>query len=328
MKKATVLILDDSLFAREVLHQGLEQDSNIKVVAKTSNVYEARDKIIQYKPDILIADVHLPEMNGIDFVKKLLPQYFLPVILISCDPSVREPAEKSGAIAFLEKSSNDLTAHKSLFIKNLIVLIRNIINMEEPFKRDIIDISSKIIAIGASTGGAEAIETVLKELPSSLPPIVISQHMPAKFTYTFANRLNNLCRLSVKEASDGDVLLPGQVYISPGGYNTVVKKKNDEYIINCLKNKMHINTCPNIDIMFDSVAALAPDTVSIGILLTGMGKDGAEGLKNMRDSGCKTIIQDEETSVVYGMPKAAFDIGASDTQLPLGVIAKKITSLI
>ena len=328
MKKATVLVLDDSLFAREVLQRGLEQDPNIQVVAKTSNVYEARDKIIQYKPDILVVDVNLPEMSGVDFVKQLLPQYYLPVILISSDGSVKRNAEQSGAVAFLQKPTNDLYDQKDSFIKKLIIMIKSIVNGEDIFSGRFEDILSKIIAIGASTGGAEAIETIVKKLPSAFPPIVISQHMPAKFTYTFANRLDNISRLSVKEARDGDVLLPGIVYISPGGYNSVIKKKNKEHIVNCIENTTGVSTCPCIDMLFGSIAGLKDGTDSIGVLLTGMGKDGAEGLKAMKEAGSKTIIQDEETSVVYGMPRAAYEMGAFDVQLPLNAISGGIVNIV
>lgn len=321
MNTVKILILDDSIFIRELLHHELERDINIEVVAKACDPYEARDKIIEYRPDIMISDVHMDKMNGVDFVNKLLPQYYLPVIMISSDPSIKPMAEKTGAITFIEKPDASGKIKMDTFLRNLLLHIKAIANNERT-DFDLELLNSKIIAIGASTGGAEAVETLLKGLPAVMPPIVIAQHMPAKFTNSFATRLNNESRLSIKEAESGDVLLPGQVYIAPGGLHTSLKKKDNRYILSCDENTSGLSTCPSIDILFNSVAASTKGS-SIGVLLTGMGSDGAAGLKVMHDTGSRTIGQDK-TAVIYGMPRVAFELGAVDVQLPLERIARKL----
>ena len=325
MKQVSVLILEDSFFFRELLKRELEQDSNIKVVAMAADAYSARDKIIEHRPDVLIADIIIEKMNGIEFVKKLLPQYFIPIIMISSDHSYKDEVKKLNVYSFVGKPKGNDAFLMEMFVNTLIMQIKNITNNDSPIF-NLVDINPKVIAIGASTGGAEAIEVILKDLPSVMPPIVVAQHMPPKFTKTFSQRLNAGCKLSVKEAADGDHLIPGQAYIAPGGYHTSVVKRDKKYFIKVEENIQGVNVCPSVDILFDSIAANISEN-AIGVILTGMGKDGAAGLLKIKDKKGKTIGQDEESSVIYGMPKVAFDMGAVGIQLPLNQIAKKIIEL-
>lgn len=326
MKSTTILVLDDSILAREAFQQELELDSNIKVVAKASSAYDARDKIIEYEPDIMIADVNLGGMSGTDFLRKLLPQHYLPVILVSSDHSLGEVSKLVRAVDFIPKPIHGGPEEMSLFCRRLIARIKTIV-AKDSFKGNVDRLSESLVAIGASTGGAQAIEYIIKELPSVMPPIVVAQHMPPVFTHTFAYRLNTLSRLSVKEAVDGDILIPGQVYVAPGGMHTVVKKRNFRYTLSCVPNTSNSSLCPSVDMLFDSVADL-DHTRSVGVILTGMGKDGSVGLKRMHNGGSKIIGQDELSSVVYGMPKAAYDEGSVDYQLPLEKISSKILELV
>ena len=326
MKTTNLLVLDDSLLVRELLHTELERDISIKVVAKAANAYEARDKIIEHRPDILVVDVMMAKMDGIEFVKKLLPQYSVPVIMISSNPAYKEESETIKNVTFIAKPAESGGYKMDLFVRRILAKTREFVHNEAEIF-DIEKISRKVVAIGASTGGAEAIEFLLTKLPSVMPPLVIAQHMPPKFTKTFAERLNCVTKLSVKEARHGDILIPGMAYIAPGGYHTSIKRQDKKYVIHLKENTSGDKLCPCIDELFFSVETAAFGKNSVGVLLTGMGKDGSGGLLTMKKSGTKTIGQDKETSVIYGMPKMAYDIGAVDFQLPLGDIPDKIVEL-
>ncbi len=326
MKQVKVLILDDSLFMRESLARELERDVNIKVVAKAASAVEARDKIVEYLPDILISDVNLGEMSGIEFIRILLPQYYLPVIMMSSDGTRGDLARAANAVAFVTKPRKGGQAVSDPFFRQMLAHVR-LIACRDRAHYDIPLLSSTVVAIGASTGGAEAIETVLKAMPSMTAPIVIAQHMPERFTRGFAQRINTKSLLSVKEARDGDVLLPGQAYIAPGGKHMIIKKSGERMTVSILAHTGEVHHCPSIDMLFHSVADTAGDH-AIGVLLTGMGRDGAQGLKHMHDAGAATIGQDEATSVVYGMPKAAFENGSVDCQVALDKVAYKIQTLL
>lgn len=328
MKPVNVIIVDDSLLLREVVSKELEKDINMHVVSKAADPFEARDQILQHKPDLLIVDVFMDKMNGIDFIKQLLPQYFLPVIMMSSVPEMRVEAEKINTVSFFDKpKENDAKANERFF--NLIrAKVRAIVNEEKFHAEQIEKASDMLVAIGASTGGAEAIETVLKGLPSGMPPIVIAQHMPPKFTTSFTERLNNLCSLSVKEAENNDTPIPGHVYVAPGGYHMTLRSVAGKLSLSCSENVTNSPICPSVDMLFESVAKVCPGKNTLGILLTGMGKDGALGLQQMRNAGCRTIGQDEQSAVVYGMPKAAFEMGAVEKQLPLKKIPTAIKDFV
>ena len=326
MKKTKVLIVDDSLLVREILKQELERDVNIEVVGRAADAYEARNKIIETAPDILLVDVLMEKMSGIEFVKKLLPQYFVPVIMISADPSQRAESEAIASVTFLDKPQEGLLRQSGDFFDEILLRIKAIAN-KEAMPKNIKEFSSRLVALGASTGGAEAIEHILKNLPAVMPPVVIAQHMPPRFTKSFAERLNGFCALSVKEAENGEILTPGQVYIAPGGYHMSVKKRDSKYAVYCQENEAGNNICPSIDKLLESTAEAAPKK-ALGVLLTGMGRDGAAGLKKMFDAGCKTIGQDAKSSVIYGMPKAAYEMGAVTMQCSLNKMAETIVETV
>lgn len=326
MKTVRVLVVDDSLFMRESLAHELERDVSIKVVGKVSGAVEARDFIVEYLPDILVMDANLGDMDGVEFLRKLLPQYYLPVIMIGSDPRIESAARKANAAAFVLKPKQVLARVPDDFFRHVLAQIRAIVSADTT-RFDVSACAHAIVAIGASTGGAEALETVLRSLPALMPPVVIAQHMPARFTYAFAARMNSCCSLSVKEAQEGDLLIPGQVYVAPGGINTRIKRSGDRFYVSLVDNPTNNHACPSVDEMFHSVAE-ATGGRAVAVLLTGMGKDGAAGIEHLHSLGSKTVGQDEASSVVYGMPKVAFDNGSIDYQLPLDMIAQKIQVLV
>ena len=335
-KKIRVLVVDDSILFRTVLSKGLSSDLDIDVVATAGDPFEARDKIIQYQPDVMTCDVEMPKMDGIEFIRRLLPQYHLPVIVISGVSGRVFDAMDAGAVDFVAKP--DLSSAKSVenFIKEIIEKVKIasnakvIYSQRENNTRKItgkFGSANKIIAIGASTGGTEAICQIIRALPEETPGIVIVQHIPPVFSRIFAERLNNVSRLSVKEAESGDFVEPGKVLVAPGNQHMKIVKINDKYKVLCYEGEKVNGHCPSVDVLFESVAREA-GTNAIGIILTGMGYDGAKGLLTMRRKGARTIGQDEKSSVVYGMPKAAFNIGAVEKQASLDDIAQLIYKML
>jgi len=329
-KKIRVLIVDDSILFREVLLRGLSSDPLIEVVATANDPFEARDKIIDCKPDVMTCDVEMPKMNGIEFIQRLMPQYPLPVIVVSSTSGTVFDAMNAGAVDFVGKP--DLTSVNSVetFINDLIAKIKiasfaKVQNVKAELISKTIESTSltergRIIAIGASTGGTEAIYTILKKLPPDIPGIVIVQHIPPNFSRMFAERLNNSTGLQVKEAKTGDYVEKGQVLLSPGDKHMIVRKLGDRYKVECFDDEKVNGHCPSVDVLFESVAKAAGKN-AIGVILTGMGYDGAKGLMAMRRKGARTIGQDEKSSVVYGMPKVAYNIGAVEKQTTLENIA-------
>ncbi|MDO9493777.1 chemotaxis response regulator protein-glutamate methylesterase [Acetobacterium sp.] len=333
-QRIKVLIVDDSLVFRESLSREISKDPDIEVVGTATDPYMARDLIIKLKPDVLTLDVEMPKMNGIEFLKKLMPQYPLPVIVVSSVSKNVLDALDAGAVEFVTKPNVTRPGGMASFVNELIIKIKiastakvgnrkSDYTPSHPVTSQGIDTQSKIIAIGASTGGTDAIHTVISGLPRDMPPIIIVQHMPPVFTKLYAERLNNTCELEVKEAEDGDVLRPGRVLIAPGSYQMRLVKRGSGYSVKCTEEEKVSGHCPSVDVLFDSVAAVAGKQ-SVGVILTGMGRDGANGLLKMKKTGAYTIGQDEKSSVVYGMPMVAFNIGAVDKQLPLDRIADEI----
>jgi two-component system chemotaxis response regulator CheB len=335
MKKIKVLIVDDSKFMREFIASAISKDSGIEVVGKASDPYDARDKILEFNPDVMTLDVEMPKMNGIEFLRKLMPQYPLPVLVVSSVSDSVFDALDAGAVDFVNKSNISSETGKQSFISELIVKIKiaSIAKVgqfkhsplradaeKKPLKKGKEDF---IIAIGASTGGTEATYAILKDLGSDLPGIVVVQHMPPVFTRLYAERLNNSCRMEVKEAVDGDAVLPGRVLIAPGDFQMQVQKKDGRYKVKVAKGEKVSGHCPSVDVLFDSVAKAAGNN-AMGVILTGMGSDGANGLLAMRNKGAETVGQNMETCVVYGMPMVAKNIGAVARELPLNEIYKKI----
>lgn len=328
-KKIRLLIVDDSSFFRGVLHRELSKDSSIEIVGTAIDAYDARDKIINLKPDVLTLDVEMPKMNGIDFLKTLMPQYPIPVVVVSAVSGNVFDALDAGAVDFVTKPGLNAGENYDTFVQELIVKIKIASTAKVSHYKVITDrtvstkksnsfhqTSDRVIAIGASTGGTEAIYNVIKDLPRSFPGIVIVQHMPPVFTKMFAERLNNTCQMSVKEASDGDVVMAGQVLIAAGDNHMELRKGSGGYYVKCYSGKKVSGHCPSVDVLFESVAKYAGKR-AVGIILTGMGSDGAKGLLSMRQAGCFTIGQDEKSCVVYGMPMVANNIGAVEQQAKL-----------
>ena len=336
MKKIRVLVVDDSLVFRETLARGLAVDPMIEVVATAVDPFDARDKILEYKPDVMTLDIEMPRMNGIEFLRKLMPQYPLPTIVISAVNEHVFEAINLGAIDFVRKPDGHLFVANKEFFADLVFKVKIAANAkiqkssgkghahtEQVTSQNI---SSKIIAIGASTGGTVALTEVLTAMEPPLPGIVIVQHIPPVFSEMFARRLDSISKFEVKEAVDGDWVTPGKVLIAPGNQHMRVKKIGTQIKVECFAGEKVNGHCPSVDVLFNSVVNFGANAV--GVIMTGMGYDGAKGLLNMRKAGAKTIGQDEKSSVVYGMPKVAYNIGAVEYQVSLEQIPDKICSLI
>jgi len=333
-----ILIVDDSMLFRETLKQKLDDDFGIDVVDTAVDPYDARDKILKYEPDVMVLDVQMPRMDGIEFLKKLLPQYPIPVVVISSIDTMVFDALKFGAVEFVKKPNETSPTAldemvKELVIKIKIAAIANVRGIKKQTRIGDAEDSNnsgqrkRIIAIGASTGGTEALYAILKNLPGNLPGIVVVQHMPPVFTGMYAERLNGVCSMNVKEAENGDEIKAGYVYIAPGGFQMRLQRRNNKTYIKIFKGEKRNVHCPSVDELFDSVAELYGKH-AIGIILTGMGQDGAYGILRMKECGAVTIGQDEKTSIVYGMPKVAYDIGGIKYQMPLQDIAPKLIQVI
>ena len=349
MRQIRVLVVEDSLMFRELLVRNLNMDPAIEVVAAVRNPFEARDAIIKYQPDVMTLDIEMPKMNGIDFLKMLMPQQPMPVIVISSLSDKVFDALNAGAVDFVAKPATATREQLEAFMRNDLpvkIKVASIarlgsrkrattgttvppVSKTTPQVASPMQIASKgrsdlVLAIGASTGGTEAIASVLKEFDTDIPGTVIVQHMPAGFTDMFAKRLNDQCRVRVKEAQSGDLVVPGQVLIAPGGdAHTRLVKVNGVYQVSVRQGERVSGHCPSVDVLFQSVADVAGKN-AIGVILTGMGADGSKGMLAMRNAGARTIGQDESTCVVYGMPKVAFQIGAVEYQEKLPDIARRV----
>ncbi len=339
MQRIKVLIVEDSIVFRELLVQNLNKDPAIQVVATARDPFEARDKILAYKPDVMTLDVELPRMNGIEFLRKLIPQYPLPVVVISSLSDKVFDAMSAGAVDFVAKPTVSNRGQLEDFIRNeLLVKItiastarisnikKTVLTQEQ--QHPIVNKNHLLVAIGASTGGTEAICSVVKDYGTDIPGIVCVQHMPPGFTQMYAKRLNDQCRIQVKEAETGDRVMPGRMLIAPGGDRHMsLVKINGSYQVEVKAGPKVNGHCPSVDVLFESVAKVARSD-AVGIILTGMGGDGAKGLLAMRKAGARTIGQDESTCVVYGMPKVAFDLGAVEYQEKLSDIAGRTYSIL
>jgi len=352
-KKIRVLVVDDSIMFREVLSRGLSKDPQIEVVASAVDPFDARDKIVEFEPDVMTCDVEMPKMSGIEFVGKLIPQYPIPVIVVSTLSAAVFDAMKAGAVDFVTKPNIGSSKDVNNFIEDMIAKIKiaavskvtiptnEKLEQKERKLKTISEISAennnlsgtvnsendKIIAIGASTGGTEAVFNILKYLPSTMPGIIIVQHIPAGFSKMFATRLNNFTDLNVKEAETGDYIERGHALVAPGDKQVIIRKSGKRFKVECFEGERRNGHCPSVDVLFESVAKEA-GSKAIGVILTGMGCDGAKGLLEMRRAGASTFGQDEESSVVYGMPKVAYEIGAVEKQLSLTKIPKVLCAIV
>ncbi len=335
-KTIRVLVVDDSLVFRESLARGLSADPVIEVIATAHDAYTARDRIIEFEPDVMTLDVEMPKMNGIDFLRRLMPQHPIPVVVVSSVYENVFDALKAGAVDFVTKPGMDRRGFESLLneliIKVKIASTARVGHWKHENSHTCItgkiDASHReIIAIGASTGGTEALAHILKAFPRDMPGTLIVQHMPPVFTRMYAERLNNSCAMEIKEAQDGDRVYPGRALIAAGDHHLRIKKSGTIYEVECRQGAKVNGHCPSVDVLFDSVAEQV-GRKAIGVILTGMGGDGAQGLLAMRKKGARTIGQDAESCVVYGMPQEAYKIGAVEKQLSLSAIPQAVYSLL
>lgn len=337
-KAVRVLVVDDSRLFREVLVKGLSKDAGIEVVGIAADPFEARDLIMELLPDVMTLDVQLPKMNGIEFLKKLMPQHPMPVVVVSAVSDTVFDAMSAGAVDFAAKPDKQTPDAIDFFIRELAVKVKiaSIANVSR-WKRGYQPaaaapalshaVQDRILAIGASTGGTEALYEVIRKFPRDMVGTVVVQHMPPVFTRMYAERLNQSCTVEVLEAQDGDAVKTGRVLIAPGDIHIqVVRKGNGYYVRYADQDKVNGHR-PSVDVLFDSVAKSAGH-LALGVILTGMGNDGAKGLLTMKEKGASTIGQNEDSCVVYGMPKVAWDIGAVEYQLPLKEITDKILKIL
>ncbi|MFW5981228.1 MAG: protein-glutamate methylesterase/protein-glutamine glutaminase [bacterium] len=345
MRKIKVLIVDDSSLVRVFLTKALSDAGNIEVVGTAANPYQAVEEIKKKRPDLLTLDVEMPGMNGLEFLEKLMKAHPMPVIMVSTltakGSRVTIKALELGAVDFIEKpiikETEDLDgfkreilgkiqAFREIEMKKVLNTVRkrdDFHNRETKIKAD----NKKIIAIGASTGGVQTLKKLLPSFTSNFPGVVIIQHMPADFTSAFAEMLNKISAIDVKEAEDGDIIKSGVALIAPGDYHLEVIEKKGNYIVSLNKGKKVNYQRPAVDISFNSLAKATGKNI-IAVLLTGMGVDGARGMLNIRKAGGYAIAQDESTSIVYGMPKAAVKLNAVDEVLPLDQISQRIKKIL
>jgi len=341
VKKIRVLIVDDSAIVRKIFSEELSKYPDIEVIGAAPDPFVARDKIVTLKPDVITLDVEMPRMDGITFLRKLMKYYPLPTIIVSSltqkGGKLTLEALDIGAVDVIAKpggsySVGDMSAQlaEKIRVASRVNVVRkeeeNAAGASEPI-RALAQTTNKVIAIGASTGGTEALKNVLTKMPSNSPGIVVVQHMPAHFTTAFAERLNGICQMSVKEAEDNDSVTPGTVLIAPGNYHMIFRRSGARYYVEIKTGPMVHHQRPAVDILFKSTAKYAGAN-AIGVILTGMGADGAEGLLEMKQAGASTIAQDEKSCVVFGMPKEAIKLGAADKIVPLDQIAQEIIRMV
>jgi two-component system chemotaxis response regulator CheB len=326
-----VLVVDDSMVFREILSRGIQVDRDIEVVATAVDPFDARDKILEYEPDVITCDIEMPRMDGITFIQKLLPQYPIPVIVVSSLSMKVFDALNAGAVDFVKKSNASSQDSVRQFILELIQKIKTASRAkiqlgetevsQDNWKKSVSE--HELIAIGASTGGTEAVFTLLRQLPLGIPGVVIVQHIPAGFSRMFADRLNNQTHFSVKEATNGDIVKRDHVYVAPGGQHIQVRKSSNGYFLKVHKGEGVNGHCPSVDVLFQSVAETVAGK-ALGVILTGMGYDGAKGIALMKRKGAITLGQDEKSSVVYGMPKAAYELNGLTKQSSLDLMGYHI----
>lgn len=354
MKKISVIVVDDSALIRKLLSELLNQDPDIEVVATAADPYQAREKIKQYNPDVLTLDVEMPKMDGVTFLRNLMRLRPMPVVMVSSltekGAQVTLEALELGAFDFVEKPKLDVSntlADYATEISNKVkaatqvplsmLTNRGMPNAYQKLTADAViaqqqtpatklKTTEKIIAIGASTGGTEAIKDVLCTLPIHSPGIVVTQHIPASFSAAFAQRVDKHAAINVKQAEDGEQILFGHAYIAPGDKHLLVERSGTRYYCRLNDGPPVSRHKPSVDVLFRSVAQnVGPN--AIGVLLTGMGDDGAQGLLEMKQAGASNLVQDDKTSVVWGMPAAALKLGATEKTVPLQKIASEMQQL-
>jgi two-component system chemotaxis response regulator CheB len=356
MGKIKVMVVDDSAVVRDVVKGVLEADPGIEVIATAMDPIFAMDKMKVQWPDVIVLDIEMPRMDGITFLQKIMSERPTPVVICSTltekGAQVTMQALAAGATSIITKpkmgvkrflqedASNDLVesvkAAARANVRRLMIPASPKINVSPKLNADAVltppgdlrlgQTSEQIVAIGTSTGGTQALEVVLTALPRICAGIVIVQHMPEMFTAAFAERLNGLCQIEVLEARNNDRVIPGRALIAPGGKHMMIKRSGAQYHVEVVDGPLVNRHRPSVDVLFRSVAKFAGKN-ALGIIMTGMGDDGARGLKEMRDAGAYTVGENEETCVVYGMPKEAMKLGAVCEEMPLGNIAGKISAV-
>jgi two-component system chemotaxis response regulator CheB len=332
-----VLVVDDSAVMRQLLTTLLSDDPEIEVVGTAADPHIARERIKALNPDVITLDVEMPHMDGLTFLRKIMTLRPTPVVMVStltqAGAEVTLEALEVGAVDFVAKPTVDLANAKSALAVELQAKVktaartrvgvrRNLPAPRTPRER-IIRPTEKIVAIGASTGGVEALKIVLMGLPADCPPILVTQHMPPRFTAAFAERLNRECPMKVSEATHDEPIEPGHVYIAPGSHHLELARHSGHHICQISDGPPVSSHRPSVDVLLRSVAKVAGKK-AVGVILTGMGKDGAEGLLDLRNAGAVTLGQDEESSLIYGMPRVAFERGAVMRQFPLTHMAEAI----
>lgn len=332
-KPVRVLIVDDSALVRRILTEDLSRDPDLEVIGSAPDPFVARDMIVRDRPDVLTLDIEMPRMDGLTFLRKLMQHFPLPVVIVSsltaAGSKVALEALDAGAVDVMHKpggprSVDDVAvrlADKLKAAARVDVGARHKLPKPAPPTRlSFAGGSRAILAIGASTGGPQALEAVLRAMPENAPGIVIVQHMPETFTGAFAERLDQLSTIEVKEAAHGDAIRTGRALLAPGDKHMLVRKSAGGFMVELREGPLVNRHRPSVDVLFRSTARTA-GAAAVGVLLTGMGRDGAEGLLEMRQAGAATIAQDEATCVVYGMPREAVELGAATQVLPLPEIA-------
>jgi len=344
-KKIRVLIVDDSAVVRQTLEEILSSDREIEVMATASDPYIAAEKILHEVPDVITLDVEMPRMDGITFLQKLMSQHPIPVVICSSlTDAGSETALKAleygaveiilkpriGTKVFLEESKVRIcdavkaaalvtVKHVASFPRQIVPKLSADVMLQKPASNAMVKTTEKVVVVGASTGGTEALSVFLQAMPLDAPGIVIVQHMPEHFTRAFATRLDTICQRSVKEAENNDTVLRGRALIAPGNYHLLLKRSGARYYVEVKEGPLVSRHRPSVDVLFRSAARYAGKNC-IGVIMTGMGDDGAKGMLEMKEAGAFTIAQDEESCVVFGMPKKAIDLNAVDRVLPLSAI--------
>lgn len=344
-QKIRVLIVDDSALVREILRQGLGADPELEVVGAAADPYQARDMIVALRPQVLTLDVEMPRMDGVEFLRKLMPQYPLPVVMVSAlteeGKQITLEALEAGAVDFVAKPKADVARGLNAMMAELrgkvkIAATANVSHwkgrrkerpVSRPIQGSLEESTDKVVAIGASTGGTEAIREVLTRLPATFPGTVIVQHMPPGFTRTFSRRLNALCAMEVKEARDGERIMPGKVLIAQGGLHLRVSRSGGAYLAQVQSGDPINRHCPSVDALFDSVAQHVGRN-AVGVMLTGMGADGAGAMLRMRQAGARCLAQDEASCVVFGMPREAYARGGVERLVPLADMADALMEIL
>jgi two-component system chemotaxis response regulator CheB len=350
MRKVKVLIVDDSALVRQTLHDILSSDPRIEVIGLAADPFYAVDKIQKMVPDVITLDVEMPRMDGLTFLKKIMSQYPIPVVICSSlagkNSETAFKALEYGAVEVIHKpalGTKQMLQDSSTMLCDVVVAASRVhvkrissetgmlvqpklsadVIMAKPKGATVLQTTEKVVAVGASTGGTEALKTFLVSLPRDCPGIVIVQHMPEGFTATFSQRLDSLCQITVKEAVNNDTVLPGHALIAPGNHHLLLKRSGARYYVEIKDGPLVSRHRPSVDVLFRSAARYAGRN-AIGVIMTGMGDDGAKGMLEMKEAGAYTIAQDEETCIVFGMPHEAIILGAADKVMPLTSIAGEI----